>query len=94
MAREKVDMPRATITSKGRVTIPKAVRDALGLRPGDRIDFDVRDGAIIGHVQRVPDVMDLFRRLPGIVPAAYDPDAERDAPIEAAIVEDRMTKLA
>jgi antitoxin PrlF len=29
----------ATITSKGQVTIPKAVRERMGLRPGDRIRF-------------------------------------------------------
>lgn len=26
----------ATVTSKGQVTIPKAVRDALGIQAGDR----------------------------------------------------------
>ena len=31
------------LTSKGQVTIPKAVRDDLGLRPGDVVEF-VRDG--------------------------------------------------
>ena len=32
-------MSEATITSKGQVTIPKPVRDALGLEAGDRIEF-------------------------------------------------------
>ena len=34
------------ITSKGQVTIPKAVRDRLGLRPGDEIDFVEDDGVV------------------------------------------------
>jgi antitoxin PrlF len=32
-------MLRSTITSKGQITIPKEVRDELGLKPGDRVDF-------------------------------------------------------
>jgi len=37
-----------TITVKGQVTIPKHVRDALRLMPGDRVDFDVnREGQVI-----------------------------------------------
>lgn len=27
------------VTSKGQVTIPKAVRDRLGVAPGDRVEF-------------------------------------------------------
>ena len=34
-------MPTATITSKGQTTIPKEVRDALGLHAGDKIVFVV-----------------------------------------------------
>ncbi|MCO5100834.1 MAG: AbrB/MazE/SpoVT family DNA-binding domain-containing protein [Burkholderiaceae bacterium] len=30
-----------TMTSKGQVTIPKRIREALRIEPGDRIDFDV-----------------------------------------------------
>ena len=40
-----------TMTVKGQVTIPKKVRDALHLSPGDGVDFDVnREGQVV--VQR------------------------------------------
>jgi antitoxin PrlF len=32
-------MATATITSKGQITIPKAIRDSLHLRSGDRVEF-------------------------------------------------------
>lgn len=31
----------STVTDKGQVTLPKAIRDQLGIRPGTRIDFEV-----------------------------------------------------
>ncbi|WP_028577375.1 AbrB/MazE/SpoVT family DNA-binding domain-containing protein [Desulfomicrobium escambiense] len=42
----------AKITSKGQTTIPQAVRDALGVRPGDAIVWEVnRDG--VARVRKV-----------------------------------------
>ncbi|MCC7041823.1 MAG: AbrB/MazE/SpoVT family DNA-binding domain-containing protein [Burkholderiales bacterium] len=39
-----------TMTVKGQVTIPKKVRDALRLAPGDRVEFGVnREGEIVVH---------------------------------------------
>jgi AbrB family looped-hinge helix DNA binding protein len=32
-------MSAATVTSKGQITIPAAVRDALGLEAGSRVEF-------------------------------------------------------
>lgn len=43
-------MPTATITSKGQVTIPKAVRDRLGLRPGDKLEFVEDESGV--HIKR------------------------------------------
>jgi len=45
-------MAFATVTSKGQTTIPKDVRAAANLKPGDRIHFTVlEDGTIIVRVK-------------------------------------------
>lgn len=36
-------MPTATLTSKGQITLPKAVRERLRLDTGDQVDFVVND---------------------------------------------------
>lgn len=37
-----------TVTSKGQVTIPKQVRDLLGIEPGSMIDFErAPDGRVV-----------------------------------------------
>ena len=33
-----------SVTSKGQVTIPKRVRQALGITPGSKVEFDVKAG--------------------------------------------------
>ena len=39
-----------TMTLKGQVTIPKHIRDSLGLKPGAQLDFAVnRDGDVVLH---------------------------------------------
>ena len=32
-----------TVTRKGQVTIPKPVRDRLGISPGSKVDFEVEE---------------------------------------------------
>ncbi len=52
-------MPSATVTSKGQVTIPKAVRQALDIKTGDRLLFRVRsDGLLEVHIQTA-DILSL-----------------------------------
>lgn len=34
-------MPASTLTSKGQLTLPKAIRDRLNLHEGDRVEFRV-----------------------------------------------------
>jgi len=54
----------ATLTSKGQVTIPKAVRDALHLRTGDRLDFILEAGGTV----RVLPITGSVKRLKGMLP--------------------------
>jgi len=37
----------ATLTSKGQTTIPKEIRDGLGMKTGDRITFTLMHGATV-----------------------------------------------
>jgi len=56
-----------TLTSKGQVTIPKQIRDALGMAPGCSVQFAVnRDGDVVihkvgGRASRKPDRFEAAR---------------------------------
>lgn len=42
---------RATVSQRGSVTIPKALRTELGIRPGSVLEFEAEDGHLIAHVR-------------------------------------------
>lgn len=56
----------ARVTSKGQVTVPKVVRDALGIREGDEVVFRVQGKRAV--LARTPDFLDLAGTVS--VPAA------------------------
>jgi AbrB family looped-hinge helix DNA binding protein len=64
---------KTRMTSKGQVTVPKTVRDRLGLKPGDEIEFVEEDG--IFTVRRVFDP-EAFLKWQGYLKhlAGRDPD--------------------
>lgn len=51
------------VTEKGQVTIPKAIRDHLGIRPGSEVNF-VRDGEAVRVVRASAD--ETIRRAEAI----------------------------
>jgi antitoxin PrlF len=40
-------MLTSTLSSKGQVTIPKEIRDALDIKPGDTVAYEVRNGVVM-----------------------------------------------
>lgn len=72
-------MPSAVLTSKGQITIPKEVREALGVESGDRLEFvqtakggyeviaasrDVRElKGMIGRPRRAVSVEDMRKAV-------------------------------
>jgi len=47
----------ARVTSKGQVTVPKAVREALGIEEGDQVVFRVEGNRAV--LARTPDFLSL-----------------------------------
>lgn len=62
-------MPTATVTSKGQITIPKEVREALGVAAGDRVEFVAQEKGVYKVVAATRDV----RHLKGLVPKPAKP---------------------
>jgi AbrB family looped-hinge helix DNA binding protein len=76
-------MPTATLTSKGQLTLPKAIRELLRLDTGDAVDFVVAsDGTIHVRAGRFDarDLRGLLKR-PGRKPVSLEDmdDALRSA---------------
>ncbi|MGI8413387.1 MAG: AbrB/MazE/SpoVT family DNA-binding domain-containing protein [Solirubrobacteraceae bacterium] len=46
---------RSTISEKGQVTVPKALRDRLGIRAGDRLEFIEEHGQLVVRKATVRD---------------------------------------
>jgi antitoxin PrlF len=47
----------AKVTSRGQLTVPKAIRDALGIKDGDQVVFHVEGGQAV--LARTPEGLDL-----------------------------------
>ena len=57
---------KTTVSEKGQITIPKRLRDHLGLRPGTVLDFEESGGRLVGrklvpadHLDKLLGILDL-----------------------------------
>jgi len=60
----------STISSKGRITVPLEIRNRLGLRTGDRVEFVVEDDRTTIRPARAPE--NPFVKYVGALPAFFD----------------------
>jgi antitoxin PrlF len=59
---------KAIVSEKGQVTIPKAVRVKLGIKPGTVLDFTAEEGRLVAAKEQADDVFSRWRgkgHLPG-----------------------------
>lgn len=55
---------QTTLTSKGQLTLPKAIRDQLRLQPGDKLEFFLKDDGRIEAVAKGSDMQELKGMIP------------------------------
>ena len=68
-------MYESTITTKGQTTIPKFVREALGVQTGDRLRYVITDGDV--RLLPLKSVSRLFGVLRGQGPALTVEEMEK-----------------
>ncbi len=51
---------KAIVAERGQVTIPKSLRDKLGIRPGTALEFSARNGALIATKAETDPVSKVF----------------------------------
>ena len=56
---------KAIVGERGQVTIPKPLRNKLGIRPGTALEFTAKDGALVARKAETDAVSQVFGCLGG-----------------------------
>lgn len=65
--------PSSTISTKGQVTIPQEIREHLGLKPGDRVEFITEAGrTFIRPVRSADNPFQKYAGILGTFPGGVD----------------------
>lgn len=85
-------MPTATMTSKGQFTMPKEIRDDLGLVPGSKVMFVKLPNGQYNMIPKTGKLSDLFGALHYAGMPTMTLEEMDDAVAEAAMEDDLRTR--
>jgi AbrB family looped-hinge helix DNA binding protein len=85
-------MPAATLSSKGQLVIPKEVRDRMGVRPGDRVDFVMQDNGDVLIRPAVASIDQLYGLLHRPGQRAVSVEEMNEAVAQRAAADDRRIR--
>ena len=51
---------KSIVAERGQVTIPKALRDKLGIRSGTALEFSARNGTLVAHKAETDPVSSVY----------------------------------
>ncbi|MBV8083939.1 MAG: AbrB/MazE/SpoVT family DNA-binding domain-containing protein [Chloroflexi bacterium] len=63
---------KAIVSEKGQVTIPKALRDSMGIKPGQVLEFEEQRGTLVAR--KCMDDEDPLDQVYGILKGQFDTD--------------------
>jgi AbrB family looped-hinge helix DNA binding protein len=82
-AQTRIEEGARTVSLKGQVTIPVEIRRLLGVEPGDKVSFSVRNGKVELRAVRSP-LEESFQAIPALAPRRSWKEIERLAAQEQA----------
>ncbi len=79
-----------TLTSKGQITLPKSIRETLGLKPGDQATFRVKSNGevVVERPKTLQDIHDMLGK-----PTFSDPLTDREKMILQGMKRDNHKAL-
>lgn len=78
---------RARLTRQGQITVPKAVRDALGIKPGDDIEFVPRGTELLIELRPRRSLLEFAGIAADATARVPDSAKDLDALIEAGMAD-------
>jgi AbrB family looped-hinge helix DNA binding protein len=87
-------MATVFVSSEGQITIPKAIREQLNLKPGTQVEIDIQDKQLV--MKRVgPEILPDWRTMEGMIKAgpSLTEALEEEHREELALEDEKLGRL-